>query len=199
MKRVFAKYKMILFAAGIVICLTAALGTGIAFSRSQAEKDVVKAAKSEDDKEAATLYMADWTEDTLYKDMLTDDCQSIGKQVCRKFGIDYETVTVKDITSEMRDYEFALYELEYMSSNPLLEKNEDKAAIEKAGGYSFDLMSLETFVNEINAFGGGGDVIKTACGQYGIDPDKAVISDLKVEQLTEINALSYETTDHPKN
>ena len=47
MKEKWSRYKVALMAAGLVICMTAALGAGIGWSNSMAEKDVVKAASKE--------------------------------------------------------------------------------------------------------------------------------------------------------
>lgn len=44
----------------------------------------------------------------------------------------------------------------------------------------------------------GKKVIREMCKEYGIDPDKAVISDLTTEQLIEIGEKAFETSDHPK-
>ena len=47
MKEKWSRYKVALMAAGLVICMTAALGAGIGWSNSMAEKDVVQAASKE--------------------------------------------------------------------------------------------------------------------------------------------------------
>ena len=140
-----------------------------------------------------------WEEGTLYKDVLNDIYADIGQEVCRKFGLDYETVTMKDVTAEMRNYEEVLILLNDMGGNPLLAENEDKKAIEDDNGYSLTTMSLEIYVDEVYAFGGGRNVIEEICSKYDIDPETAVVSDLTAEQLEEIGALAYETSDHPKD
>ena len=42
MKAKWSRYKVALMAAGLVICMTAALGAGIGWSNSMTEKDVVQ-------------------------------------------------------------------------------------------------------------------------------------------------------------
>jgi len=203
MKQIWKKYRVSLTAAGLVVCLTAAFGAGIVYSRSQAEKHVVKAAEKEVQKDAGEDELprtnVPWEDDTLYKDILSDSYRDIGSEVCRKFGADYETVTMNEVTAEMRSFEEALILRKDMGANPLLEKNEDKNAIEKDNGYSSATMSLETYMNDVYAFGGGRTVIKEICGKYGIDPDTAVISALTAEQLEEIGASAYDASDHPKD
>ena len=203
MKRLWKKHRIALTAAGLVVCMTACLGAGIAYSRARTEKDVVKAAEKEADRgsgeQDAPKKNVPWEDGTLYKDVLNDSYADIGQEVCRKFGLDYETVTMKDVTAEMRNYEEVLFLLKDMGANPLLEENEDKKAIEEAGGYSDATMSLEVYIDDVYAFGGGRDVIEQICGKYDIDPDQAVVSDLTAEQLEEIGALAYETSDHPKD
>lgn len=202
MKQLWKKHRIILTAAGLVICMTVFLGAGMVYFRGQSVKDVVKAAERDaekDSKEQEVLKInVPWQDDTLYKDVLNDSYADVGEEVCRKFGADFGTVTMKDVTAQMRNYEEALMLLKDKGANPLLEKNEDKKAIEKDGGYSDATMSLEIYIDEIYAFGGGEAVIKKICDKYDIDPDTAVISDLTAEQLEEIGALAYETSDYPK-
>lgn len=203
MKQFWKKYRIALTAAGLVVCLTACMGAGIAYSRTRALRDVAKAAEKEteigSEGQDVPKINVPWEDDTLYKDVLNDSYEAIGQEVCRKFGVDYETVTMKDVTAQMRNYEEVLMLLKDMGANPLLEEHEDKKAIEDDGGYSDATMSLEIYLDEVYAFGGGRDVIEEICGKYDIDPDKAVISDLTAEQLEEIGALAYETSDHPKD
>ena len=203
MKQLWKKHRIALTAAGLVVCLTACLGTGIAYSRARAEKDVVKAAEKETERgsgeQDAPKMNVPWEEGTLYKDVLNDIYADIGQEVCRKFGLDYETVTMKDVTAEMRNYEEVLILLNDMGGNPLLAENEDKKAIEDDNGYSLTTMSLEIYVDEVYACGGGRNVIEEICSKYDIDPETAVVSDLTAEQLEEIGALAYETSDHPKD
>ena len=41
-------------------------------------------------------------------------------------------------------------------------------------------------------------MIRKMCTDFGINPDKAVISDLTTEQLIKIGEEAFETSDHPK-
>lgn len=45
---------------------------------------------------------------------------------------------------------------------------------------------------------GGEDVIRKMCTDFGINPDKAVISDLTTEQLIKIGEEAFETSDLAK-
>ena len=117
-----------IIAAGMVICMTAAFLFGAAWSRNVAERNVVKAANSEAEKEMQDeqeMAESAWgiSEDSLYKDVTED--QEIARQVCQKYQLDYETVLIKDVTREMRNYEEALWLLKNMGDKPLLEKNVD--------------------------------------------------------------------------
>lgn len=139
----------------------------------------------------AYKYLGRWTDGTLYRDVNQD--QDIVKQVCEKYGLDYETVTMKQITREMRNYEEALDLIKNMGDKPLLaeyatDEPEESAALE----------SLEIYIDDIYAFDGGKKVIEEVCNEENINPAEAVISDLTVEQLIEIGEQAYNTSDHPK-
>lgn len=69
------------------------------------------------------------------------------------------------------------------------------------GGLSVEddgISTLQGYLCDIYAFGGGEAVIRDQCTEFGIDPDKSVVSDLTAEQLIQIGEAAYETSDHPK-
>lgn len=194
MNRTWKRYRVILTAAGMAVCMAAGLGMGICWSRGHAEKTAVAAAASEMELEASEpeaeedyqRYQLAADEDCLYKDKVLDS--EIAKEVCDKYDLDYDTVKSKDLTREMHNYEEALWLRKDMGDCPLLGQKWGKGAF----------ASLQMYIQEIYAFGNGEEVIREMCEGYGIDPDKAVVSDLTVEQLIEIGEKAFDTSDHPK-
>lgn len=195
------KYRVLLIAAGMAISMTAGLAVGIGWSRSHTAKMVTQAAdkeftvtqeKGEDTEgESAPLYFSvDAQQKMFYKDAVADE--EIVKEVCAKFGLDFDTARMKDVTREMRDYEEALWLRKNMGKCALLdEESDEKDAVH-------EISSLEIYICEIYAFGEGKDVIERMCKEFGIDPRGAVISNLTPEQLARIGEEAYATSDHPK-
>ena len=75
MKEIWRRSKVVIIAVGMVICMTAAFFFGAAWSRNVAERNVVKAANSEAEKEMQDeqeIAESAWgiSEDSLYKDCL---------------------------------------------------------------------------------------------------------------------------------
>lgn len=196
MKNTWKKLRVGFIAAGMALCMTAGLGIGIYWSRGQAEKTAMAAAErelafdTEEPEEIGQVYQPRIDEESLYKDVVSDT--DLAKEVCDKYGLDYDTVKNKDITREMRNYEEALWLTKEMGSCPLLGSASGKGAF--LGAFS----SLEMYINEIYAFGGGEAVIKEMCADFGINPNTAVISDLTAEQLIKIGEVAFDTSDHPK-
>lgn len=192
MNKTWKRFRVILTAAGMAICMTAGLGMGIYWSRGQAEKTAVAAAAREmefesgEPEEIGRVYQPRAGEDSLYKDIVLDE--EVAKEVCDRYNLDYDTVKSKDVTREMRNYEEALWLLKDMGDCPLLGQEWGKGAF----------ASLQMYIQEIYAFGDGEEVVREMCKEYGIDPDKAVISDLTTEQLIEVGEKAFETSDHPK-
>ncbi len=195
------KYRVLLIAAGMVICMTAGLAMGIVWSRSHTAKMVTQAADNEltrsmengedAEGESAPLYFsADAEQKMFYKDAVADE--EIVKEVCSKYNLDVDTVRMKDVTREMRNYEEALWLRKNMGKCALL----DEEADEKEAVH--EISSLEIYICEIYAFGEGKAVIERMCKEFGIDSKGAVISDLTPEQLVKIGEEAYETSDHPK-
>ena len=192
MNKTWKRFRVILTAAGMAVCMTAGLGLGIYWSRGHAEKAAVEAAAREmefesgEPEEIGKVYQPQVSEDSLYKDIVLDE--EVAKEVCDKYNLDYDTVKSKDVTREMRNYEEALWLIKDMGDCPLLGQEWGKGAFS----------SLQMYIGEIYAFGDGEKVIREMCKEYGIDTDKAVISDLTTEQLIEIGEKAFETSDHPK-
>ncbi len=196
MNRTWKKYKVLLTAGAMAVCMTAGLGMGIRWSRSHTEKAVVEAAEKEllqetqgaEDGGSMYSYSSGYgqEEKVLYKDRVLDE--EVAKEVCEKYNLDYDTVLDEDVTREMRNYEEALWLIKDMGECPLLDK----------GVNVLGISSLEVYICEIYAFDGGAEVIKDACMEFGIDPNKTVIQDLTAEQLIQIGEEAYETSDHPK-
>ena len=129
MKEKWSRYKVALMAAGLVICMTAALGAGIGWSNSMAEKDVVKAASKEVEEnlmEGEITYSPGWKDTDLYRDHVED--ADLGKKTCEKFGKDFETLTMGEVTREMTNYEEALWLLKNIGDCPLYAKHAEKKA-----------------------------------------------------------------------
>lgn len=195
------RYRVLLIAAGMAVCMMAGLAVGMGWSRSYTEKMVTQAAdkefaatqeKGEDaEDESAPLYFSvDAQQKMLYKDAVADE--EIVKEVCSKFNADFDTVRMKDITREMRDYEEALWLRKNMGKCALLDEEADE------NNAVHEISSLEIYICEIYAFGEGKAVIESMCKEFGINPKGAVISDLTPEQLAQIGEEAYKTSDHPK-
>lgn len=193
MKAKWSRYKVALMAAGLVICMTAALGAGIGWSNSMAEKDVVKAASKEVEEnlmEGEITYSPGWKDTDLYRDHVED--ADLGKKTCEKFGKDFETLTMGEVTREMTNYEEALWLLKNIGDCPLYAKHAEK----KADGTT--QWSLEAYIGDIYAFTGAEKVIEQFCREKSINGDTAVVSNLSEEDLIEIGIRAYNTSDHPK-
>ena len=131
MNKTWKRFRVILTAAGMAVCMTAGLGLGIYWSRGHAEKAAVEAAAREmefesgEPEEIGKVYQPQVSEDSLYKDIVLDE--EVAKEVCDKYNLDYDTVKSKDVTREMRNYEEALWLLKDMGNRPLLGKEWGKA------------------------------------------------------------------------
>lgn len=198
MHRIWKKYGVLLAAGGMAVCMAAGLAMGIRCSRDYTQKMVVEAAEPEMAYEPQGLggpesyEMKELSSDPdsrLYKEAVDED---IAEKVCEKYGLDCSTVLVGDMTREMRNYEEALWLKKEMGDCPLFDREL------KEGAGSLALSSLECYIDDVYAFGGGDEVIKSMCEEFDIDPEKACISDLTEEQLIQIGKKAYDTSDHPK-
>lgn len=198
MNTAWKKYRVLLTAAGMAVCMTAGLLLGIGWSRSHTENMAVQAADQEmtgeEVRRDGTYTFEDMRNDLygdkLYKEAVPDE--EIVKKVCDKYGLDYDKALAKDVTKEMYNYEEALWLAKDMGNCPLLTEDIGKDAEETDLAFS----SLEAYICDIYAFGDGKAVIEGICGEYGIDPHKTVISDLTAEQLVQIGEKAFETSDH---
>lgn len=201
MNRKWKRYRVLLIAAGMAVCMTAGLAMGISWSRSRTEKMVTQAADKEfavtkqkgedaEDEPAPLYFSVDAQQKMLYKDAVADE--EIVKEVCSKFDADFDSVRMKDVTREMRDYEEALWLRKNMGECALLDEEADEKNAVR------EISSLEIYICEIYAFGEGKAVIESMCKEFGINPKGAVISDLTPEQLAQIGEEAYMTSDHPK-
>ncbi len=189
-----------MIAAGMAVCMAAGLAMGIGWSRGHIKKAVAQVAdkeftlsmeKGEEEEGSGPLYFSvEAQQKMLYKDAVADE--EIVKEVCSKYGLDFDTVQVKDVTQEMRNYEEALWLRKNMGNCALLDEEADEEDEVN------EISSLEIYICEIYAFGEGKAVIESMCKEFGINPEEAVISDLTPEQLAKIGEKAYETSDHPK-
>ncbi len=200
MKTTWKRYRVLLTAAGMAVCMAAGMMMGIGWSRGHIEDMAVRAADEEmaegqTDKDGT--FASDYANmryqlygDQLYKEAAADE--EIVRMVCGRYGLDYDTFLAKDVTKEMYNYEEALWLAKDMGDCPLLA--EDVEDENEAVGIS----SLEIYICEVYAFGDGKAVIESMCKEFGINPHGTVISDLTAEQLIQIGEKAYETSDHPK-
>ncbi len=200
MKTIWKKYRVLLTATGMAVCMAAGMMLGIGWSRSRIENMAVRAADDKMAEEQAGQGGADTSAyenmrykmygDKLYKDAVADE--EIVRKVCDRYSLDYDTALAKDVTKEMYNYEEALWLAKDMGDCPLL--TEDVAGEKENLAYS----SLEEYICDIYAFGDGKAVIESMCRKFGIASHGTVISGLTAEQLIQIGEKAYETSDHPK-
>ena len=203
MNRKLKKYRVLLIAAGMIMCMTAGLVIGINWSRSHAQDRVTKAADKEmalaktqgnesiEESEGMYFHVGPQGE-TLYKEAVADE--EIVKKVCGKYNLDYDTVQLQDVTRDMRNYEEALWLKKEMGDRSLLAEEARKEDESESTAFA----SLEGYICDIYAFGDGKAVIERMCKEFGGDPHGTVISELTEEQLIQIGEKAYETSDHPK-
>lgn len=197
MKEKMTRYRVVVAAVCMVFFMTAAFAVGIGWERSHLEGKVVKAAEQE--MEVQEAEKAPWysyrglSGETLYKNVAGDP--DIVEQVCDKFSLNPDTVTVKEITREMLDFEEAFTLLKYMGDRPLLYEDIMMEATEDSMGFK----TLEEYISDIYAFDKGKEVIEEVCGTHGIEPSGTMIAELTAEQLVEIGKTAYEVSDHPKD
>lgn len=200
MQRTWNRYRVLLTAAGMAVCMAAGMMLGIGWSRSHIEDMAVRAADDKMAEEQAGQGGADTSAyenmryelygDKLYKDAVADE--EIVRKVCDRYGLDYDTALAKDVTKEMYNYEEALWLAKDMGDCPLLTEDTE------GEGQDMAFSSLESYICDIYAFGDGKAVIESMCREFGITPHGAVVSDLTAEQLIQIGEKAYETSDHPK-
>lgn len=84
-------------------------------------------------------------------------------------------------------------------ANSLLKEVPNLPLLKENAISEYGINSLETALNEVNATYNAKKTIIKICKDYHIDPNTAIISDLTLEQITEIDAEVYKNSDHPKN
>lgn len=193
MKGKWSRYKVVIIAAGLVLCMTGLLGAGMGWFNKKTMNDVVEAAAKEVEEPSGDgiIFYERWDDDALYKEYEESfGNQEIAKQVCKKFGLDYDTVTRKEITREMYDYGEALQLLRDIGANPLYNQYAE------VGEEGYTQESLESYICDVYAFSEGRTVIGEYCREKGINPEKAVVSDFTVDELIEIGQRAFEASDH---
>lgn len=180
----FKQHKAAAIAIISAFSITAAVGTLSLYGQNIAEHQVKAALNTNSQSQETTAYTP-WSEDTLYQKVVTD--QDIARQVCDKYELDYESVTMKDITRDMRNYEEALELIKDYGTLPLLSDNSE------------GIDSLETYLCEVYAFGGGKAIIEKYCQTNSIDIQGTKIKDLTTDDLIIMGETAYTTSDHPKN
>lgn len=180
----FKQHKAAAIAIISAFSITAAVGTLSLYGQNIAENQV-KAALDTGSQSQETSAYAPWGENTLYQKVVDD--QDIARQVCDKYELDYESVTMKDITRDMRNYEEALTLLKDYGNLPLLADSGD------------GIDSLELYLCEVYAFDGGKSIIEKYCQTNNIDMQGTKIKDLTTDDLIIMGETAYNTSDHPKN
>ena len=186
-KERWRKHKVIIIAAAAALGVTGTAGILAVYGQNLTERRVAEEASeslNEGVREEIPYYRG-WYDSTLYREVVED--QEIVKEVCTRYGLDYETVTMKDITRDMRNYEEALTLKKDLGDNPLLSENAKEG-----------VFTLEVYISDVYAFDGGGQVIKDYFDALGLDASQMKVSDLSLEALIKIGELAYETSDHPK-
>jgi|GEM_PF-5214218 len=166
------------------LCGILALGTVAVYAQQKTEKAVANMPLEE----AADNILPEDAE-LPYKDHVDEE---IGKQVCKKYNLDFETISLTSMSDEMLDYSSALGIAAKSGEQPLLIDAADDLIIED----SIEKESLEMQLNEGYAFGGADKIIKEYCVSMNLDPENSRIKDLTSDQLFEICGLCREASPH---
>lgn len=132
-------------------------------------------------------------EDTKYTELLLKDFydEETGRQACEKYNLDYDTVSLMNMSDEMLDYCSALAIAANSGNQPLLIiESDDKIIID------IEDESLEMQLNEGYAFNQAGKVINEYCESINLNPETSKIKDLTDDQLFEISKLCREASPH---
>lgn len=179
--------KVIAAIFGLSLCATIMYGGFSVYAQYNSEKDVEKMFLEET---ADNLQV----EDTDFSELLFKNYaeEEIGRQVCEKYNLDFETISLTDMSDEMLDYSSTL-EIAAKSGDQtlLMDVNGDDIIIE-----DIEKESLELQLDEGYAFGGSGKIIKEYCQSINLDPKNSSIKDLTIDQLFEINELCREASPH---
>ncbi|MGL6197505.1 MAG: hypothetical protein ACRC3H_01095 [Lachnospiraceae bacterium] len=178
--------KLLITIFALSLSATILLGGVSLYTQHVAEKDV-----------AGTLTEAavddTYVEDTSYPELLLKDIydEEVGRETCEKFNLDYDTVSLMNMSDEMLDYSSAMEIAARSGDQPLLITEEDDEMI-----YDIEDESLEMLLNEGYAFGQAGKVITAYCESINLNPETGKIKDLTDDQLFEISKLCREASPH---
>lgn len=114
------------------------------------------------------------------------------RAVCKKFDLDYQTVTVEEAFEDRKC-------LDYATSASLKLDNGDSPLLESSSSQIHDSVasSLESYLNDVYAFDGGRQIIEEACEKYQVSLQSGKIGDFTIEQLMAIERQAFETSPHP--
>lgn len=184
------KKRTLVIAVVLTLLVVAVVSTVIVFAQKNTEKNLEQAKPSTEN----TSYKEQtYTDKTLYLEHLKqftvdgdNSMRKIGLKVCEKYNLDSNTVRICDMTSEMFDYQHALYLLTNEKDFSLLAEKGEKDVMK----------SLEVGINDVFAFHGAREIIMEVCDKNNIDVNKAVIGDLSADILMEIQRIAYEKSPH---
>lgn len=163
------------------LCITFAMGALVVFAQKHTEDNAGDIVSEKENDESGYV---GYDESALYKESFSN--QEVIKGVCNKYGLDYDTVLLKEIKGEIFDYHYAFSLKEDYGSKSLY-------ISEKDNGYA---ESLEAYIDDVHAFRGAKEIIAEVCKEANIDPEGAKIDDLTVEQIMRIDAKAFETSEH---
>lgn len=169
--------RFILVTAAVILCISLLTGGILVYAQQATRQGVLEEGKQMAQKEYMEGMYKDWN--GLYKDSSFVSTE-IARKVCEKYNLDYETVMRKEITGEISNYESAI--------------------TWKAENSQESMEEFCSRINDIFAFSVGSSegIIRAICDDSSLSYEQAVIGDLSIEQLMEIQKQAYETSDHPK-
>ncbi|UWP60604.1 hypothetical protein [Ruminococcus gauvreauii] len=172
--------RIIVLSAVTAFAITLTTGGILAFAQHSAQDEILAQSQQEleDDLEGQIVWTAPGR-DSLYKDSEFVDADIL-QQVCEQYGLNYDTVTLREVSREAFDYEYALN-----AKSTEGEKTMQELAADIGDIYAFEAESAQAVIDEV-------------CEAGDLDAASAQVKDLSVEQLMEIQERAYETSDHPK-
>ena len=153
--------RIIVLSAVTAFAITLTTGGILAFAQHSAQDEILAQSQQEleDDREGQIVWTAPGRE---------------------KYGLDFDTVTLREVSREAFDYEYALN-----AKSTEGEKTMQELAADIGDIYAFEAESAQAIIGEV-------------CEAGDLDAASAQVKDLSVEQLMEIQERAYETSDHPK-
>ena len=183
----FKEKKVLGAILALSLCGTLVLGIVVVYAQQKTEKAVANM-PLEEVADNILPEDGDYTK-LLYKDYVDEE---VGKQVCKKYNLDFETISFTNMSDEILDYSSALGIAAKSGEQPLLIDAADDRIIED----SIEKESLEMQLNEGYAFGGADKVIKEYCAAINLNQENSKIKDLTADQLFEICGLCREASPH---